>query len=643
MENKQEQELLLLIQNTQQFPDSQILKAKGVEDIFVSVMTGLKDAAVAKIKEKATGWIMNLLGMGPGPDPLDEIKRQLNEQAAELKKINDKIDDLQRSLNKALSEILDAMEKGQYDAAVRGLNPVIAKITSRYERLSVMVKTSSPDPSEKAAIDRFAAEIISEIPEAFDAIHATLVGTSAGEENLMDFWARLSFKNTGTLDLYEQTIFYQFMYYYGLQVKALMLVMEAYHTMPNGSKKAEYYFNLWGAKLNEEIRTYLKNAPRTTIKQQLDVKGNPVSIVPYGNNVYYTTGEVMQNPPAPRLITLQKPGYTEIDVQVPQDTQGVFHMMRKGEYAYLAALQAVSSSGGMAWHFMKVKLGGKPQIEKVITCHTPGEGPFRMGFPNASVCDDTTMYAMFSGSTLNGFAFVAIDLASFSFVDKGGIARRNEAGRFGDLGGNGGALYGNYFFTTALSFASGPVNPDKNTLFTIDLITKKIVSEALLSSVSMKDRVYNEIHQPMAIQGKYLYCCAGDTTLRVIDISSPMQPKVVTSVDTGSFISEIYVNGGLIYFTSCPGADLFGDDRGIMNVAFFTSRTNNTVLLKSAKIGEGIHALGMDEYAIYAGSGRGQSKIYVLGYGNDLTKNIIPIQETVLAAHLEETGELAEA
>ena len=46
MENKQEQELLLLIQNTQQFPDSQILKAKGVEDIFVSVMTGLKDAAV---------------------------------------------------------------------------------------------------------------------------------------------------------------------------------------------------------------------------------------------------------------------------------------------------------------------------------------------------------------------------------------------------------------------------------------------------------------------------------------------------------------------------------------------------------------------------------------------------------------------
>ena len=86
MENKQEQELLLLIQNTQQFPDSQILKAKGVEDIFVSVMTGLKDAAVAKIKEKATGWIMNLLGMGPGPDPLDEIKRQLNEQAAELKR-----------------------------------------------------------------------------------------------------------------------------------------------------------------------------------------------------------------------------------------------------------------------------------------------------------------------------------------------------------------------------------------------------------------------------------------------------------------------------------------------------------------------------------------------------------------------------
>jgi|GEM_PF-5419194 len=644
MENVQEKEFLQLLQNTQEFPDSQVLKAAGAEDIFMSVMTGLKDAAVAKIKEKATGWIMNMLGMGPGPDPLDEIKKQLREQAAELKKINDKIDELQKSINQALTEILDALEKSQYDSAVRGLNPVIAKITSRYDRLTAMVKTATPDPSEKGAIENFANEIISEIPEAFDAIHATLVGTGAGEENLFDFWARLSFKNTGSIEGYEQKIFSQFMYYYGLQVKALMLVIEAYHALPNSGKKAEYYFNLWAGKLNEEILAYLKNAPRTTVKQTLDVQGNPVSIVPYGANVYYTAGELMMNPPAPQLITLQKSDYRETDKQVPQDSQGVFHMMRRGDYAYLATMQAMSSSGGtMAWHFMKVKLGAKPQIEKVITCHAPGEGPFRISFPNATACDDTTMYVMFSGSSINGFAFTAIDLASFSFSDKGGVTRRKDAGRFGDLGGNGGALFNNFFYTTALVLASGPVNPDKNTLFIIDINTKNIVSEVLLDLVPMKDRRYTETHQPMAIQGKYLYCCAGDTKLRVIDISSPTQPKEVASIDTGSYISELYVDGALIYFTNCPSDDLFGNDRGNINVAFFTSRTNNTVLFRSAKIGEGIHALGLDQHAIYAGSGRGQSKMYVLSYGNDMSKNLIPVPDTALAAHHKETAALTEA
>jgi archaellum component FlaC len=630
MENTQENELLQLIKTTREFPDNKVLKAKGVEDMFMSVMTGLKDAAIEKIKEKATGWIMNLLGMGPGPDPLEGIKKQLEEQAEELKKINSKIDDLQQLVLKAFNEILDDVQKGQYDAAVRGLNPVIAKITSRYERLLGLAKTGSPDTSKKSDVEKLAAEIISEIPEAFDAIHSTLVGTAAGEENLFDFWARLSFKNTGSIEAYEQKIFNQFMYYYGLQVKALMLVMEAYHL--SKSPMAEYYFNLWTARLNGEILAYLKNAPRTTIKQQVDLVSNPVSILSYQNNVYYTSGELVQNPPNPKLTTLQKPNYSQISSVVPPDTMAVFHLMRKGDYAYLAALQQLGTSSYMtAWHFMKVKLGNTPNIEKVITCHSPGEGPVRFNFPAASVCNDTTMYAMFSDPNLNGFAFVAVDLATFEFAsNKGGYAKHDQRGDLGDIGGNGGVMYNNYFYTTALLSGKGPKEYDKNQLFTIDLNTKTIVNELLLGSLHPFERVYSSIRQPMAIQDKFIYCCAGDTVLRVIDISNPVQPKVVATVDTGSYISEIHVDGALIYFTNYPGgSDIFGDDRGNINVAFFTSRTNNTVLFKSARVGDGIHTLGIGDHVVYAGSARGQSKMYVLTYGNDVSKNIIPVPDAV--------------
>jgi hypothetical protein len=613
MQDSQNNELFLLMQNREKFPDSQVLKSAGTEDIFKFVLNGLKDAAVGKIKEVATGWIMDLLGMGPGPDPLDEIKRQLEQQAAELKKIQGKIDDLNTAMSKAFKEILDVVEKGQYDSAVRGLNPAIAKITSRYDRLVLLAKTANPDPAKKETIKQLADDIISEIPEAFDAIHATLIGTAAGDENVLDFWARLSFKNTISIDAYEQKINAQFMYYYGLQVKALMLIMEAYHFDKKDTAMAQHYFNLWAGKMNEEILVYLKNAPRTTIKNMFAIKGAPVNIIVESDTIHYTTGKMQDA----KLITLKKADNSETNSQVPESSRGAYYITKHDGFIYMVTMDA--DMGALNWNILKIKPGSTPTLVKRLFCQSPGDvqPAYRMVFPTAVAFSDNTMYISFVGSGLEGIAFSVIDLDTFSFANDKGFGIRQQIKFMGGFDADGGAVYGDKFYTTI-----GQYTVDKNTLKTIDLKRKSIIKSTDFSAGQKSTN--SGFRFPMVIQDNYLYCTAGDTWLHVFDITDPGNPIVAGAVDTNAQIADLHVDGSLIYFTNYFGDGFDIDDRGNINVAFFTARSGG-VLSKSAKIGDGIHAIGMDKHTIYAGSGKDQSKMYVLSYANDMTKNIMPV------------------
>lgn len=619
MENNQTNELFTQMQNLSKFPDSKILKSKGTEDIFDSVLKSLMGAVTGKIKDAATGWIMDLIGMGSsGPDQLAEIKKQLEQQAAELKKIQDKIENLNSTMLKAFSEILDVVEKGQYDSAVRILNPSISKITSRYDRLVLLTKNPNPDPSRKSTTMQLAADIIREVPDAFDAIHATLVGTAAGEENLLDFWARLSFKNTNSIDAHEQKINAQFMYFYGLQVKALLLIIEAHHTDPKDIDMATHYFNLWIGRMNEEILVYLRNAPRTTIKNMQSINGTPVNIVLDKDTLHYTTGRMED----PELITLRKSDYAALNKQVPEHSNGAFHMIKKGNFAYMASIDANGTT--FDWNFLKIKLGTTPEVVKRLFCPSPGEGNYRFVFPSSMTCNDTTMYVSFVGYGIEGTVIRAIDLDTFSFAEAKDIVIRKRMAYFGDYGCSGGVVHNDKFYATALVSEGS-----KNELETIDLTKKEIINSTDVN-VGYKG-VKGGHKRPMAIQGNYLYCAADDTWLRVIDINDPLNPKIVGKVDTGFHIAEIHVEGPLVYFTSFIGSSLDADDRGNINVAFFTSRSGG-ILSKSAKIGDGIHALAIDKHVIYAGSGKDQNKLYTLSYANDMSKNIISVPPTLSTA-----------
>ncbi len=594
----QMEEFLALQQATEPGKRPMLMGDKDT-DIFQSILGDLKEAVVSKIKTKATGWIMNLVGMGPGPDPLDAIKDQLNKQYAELKVIEGKIDALSEQLNVAVEALKAEIDGAKYYSAIQALNLSISDIDAAYERLQFYAKTE-PGKASKKEMDELATNIRNTIPNAFIAVKNNLLGTASGGENLTSLGTRIAFKAAKTVEEYGEIINLQFMYYYGMQVKALMLIIEAYHY--DGTEAvAKEYFNNYVGQMNEEIKIYLSFAPKCKLRSTVTLASDPMGIVVKGDMVYVQSG--FQNDNA----CLQTIGKADLQIKntltVP-DVRANWAMLEKDGFAYLLSMAGSDES---RWDITKVSLGGEPKVQGKLTYSPPGQGYFRMGFLTGAAIEGDYLYAMFMALGEKGFTIKVIDLKTFTYADD--IRISDELQSAGSIGANGLAVKDGKIYIPAWF--------DKDSFTSIKVIDVK--TKTIIQSLKAEPQSGSSGQSPVLIKGDLLYCVNGDRSLRIVNIAKkPIEINSNTYVN--SYVQNILVDGYLIYYVSYSGT---ADTRGTLNVIYWTQKSG--FMQKSMAVGNGISAVTMDSNTIYAGAGGGEKALYVLNYTQDLTGNIIPL------------------
>ena len=605
MQANREMERFLSLDKASKTTINPVTAGNDDKSIFQSILGDLKDAIAGKIKEKATGWIMNLVGLGPGPDPLDEIKDQLKKQYEELKVIESKIDALGVALDEAVEIIKAEIDGDKYYTAVQVLNLSASNITAAFERLQFSAALA-PGPDHKKSMDEQALYIRTNIPNAFIAIKNSLTGTGSGGENIISLWTRIAFKASKTLPEYAEMIHTQFMYYYGLQMKAVMLIVEAYH-LDSNTGMAKQYFNSYVGQMNDEINMYLKYAPKCTVQNTLPLASNPSGIVSKGNRFYVQTG--IDNASPCSLITINNTTAQILSTLEIPDTRYQWRILEKNGMAYLASMARSDSS---RWDFTKVSLGDAPQVVGRLSYDPPGSGYFKLGFVTGFDIDGDYLYVMFLNFSAPGFLIKVIDLRTFTYANDKEINFTEQIQGAGSVIGNGlkvknGKIYINAWFSSD-SFASIKV---------IDANTK-----AIIQTLKVEPTSGNAGMAPLVIKDDWLYCSANDTQLRVIDLSkTPIATILQTHVNAN--MQEMLTDGYLVYFTSCG----FQDFRGDLYVVYWSPKSN--LMVKSIKVGGGIAAINMNYNQLYAGAGGGDKVVYILGYAHDITGNIIPVDPAV--------------
>lgn len=580
---------------------NQRLLSKGDKDtdIFQSIVGDLKEAIVGKIKEKATGWIMSLVGLGPGPDPMDEIKSQLEKQFKELQVIEGKIDALFVALSEAVEILKGEIDGAKYFTAFQTLNLSASNIDAAYERLQFYAK-AEPGKGSKREMDELAATIRNTIPNAFIAIKNNLLGAAASGENLTSLGTRIAFKATKTMAEYAEIIHTQFMYYYGLQVKALMLIIEAYHYDSNPDV-ARQYFNTYVGQMNEEILIYLKYAPKCTLQNTLPLQGDVTAIIAKGDKVFAQTG--MENP-EPKLFTINKSNLQILnEMQVPGARMN-WTMVEKDGMGYMLSMGPEDAG---VWFINKVALDNPPRILGTLSYDPPGSPPFKLAFVTGIDIEGDYLYILFLVFGQPGFTIKVVDLKTFTFADD--IRITDELQSIGSIRGNGMKVRNGKIYTTAWFGNEG-----YSSLKAIDIKTKKIVQTLNTEPVSSSQGM-----APMTAKGDLLYFTNSDTQLRIVNVAdSKMELQLQKHV--AGLMQNIIVDGYLIYIVTYSGTR---DSRGDLIVVYNSPKSD--FLQKTMKVGNGICALTMDYTHLYGGAGGGEKTLYFLTYAHDLTGNIIPV------------------
>ncbi|MES2064589.1 MAG: hypothetical protein V4456_21910 [Bacteroidota bacterium] len=572
-------------------------------DIFQSILGDLKDAVVGKIKKKATGWILNLVGLGPGPEPKDEVKEALEKQYQELKVIEGKIDALSAALNTAVEVIKTEIDGAKYYTAVQGLNTSAANIDAAFERLTMAAQLEA-GTGKKSELDELAAYIRNNIPNAFIAIKNNLLSTASGGENMTSLGTRVAFKASKSVNEYAAMAHTQFMYYYGLQLKALMLIIEAYHYNDSSDMAAKYY-NSYVAQMNEEVKIYIGYAPKTILQNTLQLDTDVMDVLPKGDRLYIQAG--MQKD-SPKFITLNPNTAQKINEFTPADVRINFIMTEKDGFAYTASM---AQSDDARWDIIKIKLGDAPTEVGRLSWGPPGQGFMRAAFMLGFDIDGDYLYAMFMALGVPGFTTKVVNLKTFTFESD--LTLNNPLQGVGSGSGNGIKIKNDKMYTTAW-FSSEMYS----TLKIIDVKTK-----AILKSINIEPKSGNGIKSPMVIKDNLLYCTCGDTQLRIFDISTETPTKLLQQ-HINIYMQNIIVDGNLIYITSDSNMQ---DTRGEVNVIYVGP--NWALSQKSMLVGNGTSALRVDKTRLYAGAGGGETALYIMGYISDPNTLLITVPPTL--------------
>ncbi|MFA6246015.1 MAG: hypothetical protein WC615_03680 [Mucilaginibacter sp.] len=608
MDIKQEMEALLALQKAQ--PGNRpLLMGDKDTDIFQSVLNDLKDAVISKVKAKATGWIMNLVGLGPGPEPKDEVKEALEKQYQELKVIESKIDALSAALNTAVEVVKTEIDGAKYFTAVQALNPSAANIDAAFERLK-MASQLEAGAGKKSELDELASYIRNNIPNAFIAIKNNLLGTSSGGENMTSLGTRVAFKAAKSLNEYAAMAHTQFMYYYGLQLKALMLIIEAYH-YNDSSGMASQYYNSYVGQMNDEVKIYINYAPKITLQNSLQLDSDVADILPKGDRVYVQAGRETENT---KFITINPKTAQKINEFSPDNVRLNSVMAEKDGFTYTASLAKDDSA---RWDFIKIRLGDAPSEVGRLSWGPPGSGYFRMGILLGYDIDGDYLYAMFMALGVPGFTIKVINLNTFAFESD--IVFTNELQGIGSSVGNGIKVKNGKIYTT------GTFNNEKGfTVKVIDISTKTFVQ-----SVSAAPTSGNGTKSPLVIKDNLMYFVCGDTQLRIFDISTDTPTKLYQQYYT-FYMKNIIVDGNLIYITTDSN---MRDTRGVL-VVFYIG-PNLALSQLSMQIGNGTSALRIDKNYLYAGAGGGEKTLYIMSYLANPNALIIPVTPS-LAGSLPE-------
>lgn len=608
MDIQKEFEGLLALQKAQ--PGNRpLLMGDKDTDIFQSILGDLKDAVLGKIKKKATGWIMNLVGLGPGPEPKDEVKEALEKQFQELKVIEGKIDALSAALNTAVEVIKTEIDGSKYYTAVQGLNTSAANIDAAFERLKMAAQLEA-GTGKKSELDELAAYIRNNIPNAFIAIKNNLLSTASGGENMTSLGTRVAFKASKSVNEYAAMAHTQFMYYYGLQLKALMLIIEAYH-YNDSSDMASKYYNSYVGQMNDEVKIYMGYAPKTVLQNTLQLDTDVMDILPKGDRLYIQAGMQKADP---KFITLNPNTAQKINEFTPADVRINFTMAEKDGFAYTASM---ANSDDARWDIIKIKLGDAPAEAGRLSWGPPGSGFMRAAFMLGFDIDGDYLYAMFMALGVPGFTTKVVNLKTFTFESD--LTLTDPLQGVGSGSGNGIRIKNNKMYTTAW-FSSERYS----SLKIIDVKTK-----AILKSINIEPKSGNGIKSPMVIKDNLLYCTCGDTQLRIFDISGETPTKLLQQ-HINIYMQNIIVDGNLIYITSDSNME---DTRGEVNVMYVGP--NWALSQKAMTVGNGTSALRMDKTRLYAGAGGGETALYIMSYISDPNALIIPVQPT-LAGSLPE-------
>jgi hypothetical protein len=260
------------------------------EAIFEGLIGNLQKNLESQATNYAAGWVFNMIGGGNGGNPNAEIETLLRQQAILLSKMETQIISLGQALTNAVNTIEDKIDKSAYTTAVEVLTNQVAEIEAKSEQLAYYA-TLPPDVSNKEDIRNLSIQIKDRIPVAFTTIRDTLKGT-AGAEGLLSLWSRINFKRPGDMPDYVSAISSQFSYYFGIQLHALNLMIEAYHAEdPSNIGMAKNYYNGWIQDLKDELALFESMNPVSELSASITLPAGSITSLSLGNTALYALGD----------------------------------------------------------------------------------------------------------------------------------------------------------------------------------------------------------------------------------------------------------------------------------------------------------------------------------------------------------------
>ena len=340
-----------------------VLQAGG--EIAKTIAIELGKGALGKIGGSAMGWALDsIFGSSGGgtPDRTDEVLAELTTQRAVLYRLDNKIVELQGSVNAIKASVASlevSMNKqfglAAYNSKVDAMLTSIGTIDGLFDSYMDEIRRLDGSNTGKARVNALANDIRSRVPTALTTMHLAMVGAGGGDGAIAQ-WHRLvghrnrDGENGGNRYPYLVNAAFvgqlneQLEYFEGVQLRGIMLLVEARNFQRDGIG-AQGDYDRFMANLNAQ-----KQAIYSSRLASDDVLISPYTGVmwdksPLSNDSRYTfdlTPGALPSTVKPNLAALRTAGHA--DWRMPTDIElyylGAPTNGRHSTYRQRAALKA---------------------------------------------------------------------------------------------------------------------------------------------------------------------------------------------------------------------------------------------------------------------------------------------------------------